>query len=128
MNYFLFGIIVAVCLYFFYKKGKQAEKARTIDLGTVKSETIEGVLKMDDIVSLFKAKNLDSKTDTPFISKSLKGLIVTPKGILEKPGYVSLVVGVNYKSNIDIFEIIYAKGLDKKLEDSFANRDLITLS
>ena len=83
---------------------------------------------MDDIVSIFKARNLNPTTDTPFISKSLEGLIVTPNGILEKGNYVSVVLGVNYDSNIDIFEIIYAKDFDKKLEDSFANRDLITLS
>jgi hypothetical protein len=128
MKVFLFGIIIAVCLYLFYKRGKQTENARTIDLSNVKTETLEGVLKMDDIVGIFKAKNLNPTKDTPFLSKSLNGLIVTPKGILEKPNYVSVVLGVNYESNIDIFEIIYAKAFDKKLEDSFANRDLITLS
>jgi len=128
MKVFLFGIIIAVCLYLFYKRGKQTENARTIDLSNVKTETLEGVLKMDDIVGIFKAKNLNPTKDTPFISKSLNGLIVTPKGILEKTNYVSVVLGVNYESNIDIFEIIYAKAFDKKLEDSFANRDLITLS
>ena len=128
MKVFLFGIIIAVCLYLFYKRGKQTENARTIDLSNGKTETLEGDLKMDDIVGIFKAKNLNPTKDTPFISKSLNGLIVTPKGILEKTNYVSVVLGVNYESNIDIFEIIYAKAFDKKLEDSFANRDLITLS
>ncbi len=128
MKVFLICIIVAVCMYLFYRKGKQAEKARTIDLSNVKTETLEGYLKMDDIVSIFKARSLNPTTDIPFISKTLEGLIVTPKGILEKADYVSVVLGVNYDSNIEIFEIIYAKAFDKKLEDAFANRDLITLS
>ena len=128
MKVFLICIIVAVCMYLFYRKGKQTEKARTIDLSNVKTETLEGYLKMDDIVSIFKARSLNPTTDIPFISKTLEGLIVTPKGILEKADYVSVVLGVNYDSNIDIFEIIYAKAFDKKLEDAFINRDLITLS
>ena len=121
-------IIVIFCLYFFYKRGQYVEKMKLVDLSSVNKETLEGILKLDDVVNIFKSKNLNQAKDIPFVSKKLEGLNVVPSGILNKSGYESIVLGINYETSIEIIEIIYAQDFDKKLKDIFAGRDLVVLN
>jgi purine-cytosine permease-like protein len=128
MKIFVIAIIIVVAVYYFYKRGGKVEQLKTIDLGKVKTETIEGTIAIEDVVNFFKAQNLSQSTDIPFLSKKLNGLHVLPMGILEKPDYYTLVAGVNYEKDVKILEIIYAKAVDKTITDAFAGKDLIVLS
>ncbi len=118
------AVITAACLYLLYKKGNSVKRTNLLDLSNVKIETIDGILRLDDIVHIFKSFNLNQETDTPFIAdknKLEKLFEVYPFNILKKEDYTSVVIGVYKqepkKKETVMLEIIYAKTLDKELED-----------
>lgn len=119
MKIILIVVAVAAILYFFYKKGKQsASQLKIADFSQVKIETVEGELRLDDVVSIFKSQNLDPNVHTPFIAGSLTGFDVKPEGFLNRPGYVPLVIGVynDGKENIQFMEVVFAMSFDDKLQ------------
>ena len=118
------AVFTAACLYLLYKKGNSVKRTNLLDLSNVKIETIDGILRLNDIVHIFKSFNLNQETDTPFIAdknKLEKLFKVYPSNILKKEDYTSVVIGVYKqepkKKETVMLEIIYAKALDKELED-----------
>lgn len=135
MKIVLIVVVVAAILYFFYKKGKQtASVLKIADLTQVKVETVEGELRIVDVVSIFKSQNLDPNVHTPFVAGNLTGFNVKPEGFLNKPGYVPLVMGVynEGKEEIQFMEVVFAKsfdkGLQKVLENATNDNPLVVLS
>lgn len=120
-------IIVLVILVALYLFGKKMASKEVLDLVNTKQEIIDGQLTLDNVIALFKAQNLNEASDQPFISKKLDGLKYMPNGVLDKPNYLSLVVGVNYNSEPKIIKIIFAKSFDEKLKSIFDGKDLVVL-
>lgn len=120
-------IIVLVILVALYLFGKKMASKEVLDLVNTKQEIIDGQLTLDNVIALFKAQNLNEASDQPFISKKLDGLKYMPNGVLDKPNYLSLVVGVNYNSEPKIIKIIFAKSFDEKLKSIFDDKDLVVL-
>jgi len=120
-------IIVLVILVALYLFGKKMASKEVLDLVNTKQEIIDGELTLDNVIALFKAQNLNEASDQPFISKKLDGLKYMPNGVLDKPNYLSLVVGVNYNSEPKIIKIIFAKSFDEKLKSIFDGKDLVVL-
>lgn len=120
-------IIVLVILVALYLFGKKMASKEVLDLVNTKQEIIDGELTLDNVIALFKAQNLNEASDQPFISKKLDGLKYMPNGVLDKPNYLSLVVGVNYNSEPKIIKIIFAKSFDEKLKSIFDDKDLVVL-
>lgn len=112
-------IIVLVILVALYLFGKKMASKEVLDLVNTKQEIIDGELTLDNVIALFKAQNLNEASDQPFISKKLDGLKYMPNDVLDKPNYLSLVVGVNYNSEPKIIKIIFAKSFDEKLKSIF---------
>lgn len=113
--------IVAAIVYFFYRRGKlAAAQSKVADLSCAKVETVEGVLRLEDVVSIFKAQNLNRATHTPFIAGSLSGFEVKPEGFLSKDGYVPLVMGVYNagRENVQFMEVVFARSFDGKLQQA----------
>lgn len=117
-------LAILVALYLF---GKKMASKEVLNLANTKQETINGVLTLDNVIALFKAQNLNQASDQPFISKRLSGLKYTPEGVLDKPSFQSLVVGVNYNSEPKIIKIIFARSFDDKLNSIFEGKDLVVL-
>ena len=120
-------IIVLVILVALYLFGKKMASKEVLDLVNTKQEIIDGQLTLDNVIALFKAQNLTEARDQPFISKKLDGLKYMPNDVLDKPNYLSLVVGVNYNSEPKIIKIIFAKSFDEKLKSIFDGKDLVVL-
>ncbi len=120
-------IIVLVILVALYLFGKKMASKEVLDLVNTKQEIIDGQLTLDNVIALFKAQNLNEASDQPFISKKLDGLKYMPNDVLDKPNYLSLVVGVNYNSEPKIIKIIFAKSFDEKLKSIFDGKDLVVL-
>lgn len=120
-------IIVLVILVALYLFGKKMASKEVLDLVNTKQEIIDGELTLDNVIALFKAQNLNEASDQPFISKKLDGLKYMPNDVLDKPNYLSLVVGVNYNSEPKIIKIIFAKSFDEKLKSIFDGKDLVVL-
>lgn len=121
MKIILIVVAVAAILYFFYKKGKQSvAQLKIADLSQAKVETVEGELRMEDVVCIFKTLNLNSTIHTPFIAASLTGFTVKPEGSFDKPGYVPLAIGVynEGKEETQFMEVIFAKSFDEKLQNA----------
>lgn len=120
MKILLITAAVAAIIYFFYKRGKKvvAQQSTILDLSQVKVETLDGELKMEDVVSILKSHNLNQTLHTPFIVSNLSDIRVKPEGFFDKPGYVPLVIGVFHESkdNIRLLEVIFAKSYNERLQ------------
>lgn len=125
ISYIIIVAIVAAVLYFFYQKGKKVTSHQnwsTIDLSSAKMETVDGELKMTEVMDIFKSQVLNPQVHTPFIAASLTGFCVIPQGILEKDGYKSLIIGTyaEDKEQMQFMEIVFAKSFDKQLQRTLA--------
>ena len=114
-------------LYFFYKKGSQG---RYFCINNENSETVDGELKMSDVVNYLKLRRLSQDKHTPFMAKlsnsKIRGMV---KGDL-KQGYEAIFIGVyNNKTNeIEIMHVFFAKSLDQQIIELMGDETLIVLS
>lgn len=114
-------------LYYFYKRG---ESLRYFRITPDNSETIEGELKLADIVAFLRLQKIDASIHVPFVA-NLNDLRVKSivRGVT-KSGYEAIFVGVycSKNDNIDIYKAFFAKSLDEKLKDILGNETLVVLS
>lgn len=93
----------------------------------MESETVNGNLKMSDVVGYFKMLQLVKGKDVPFIARAsrFKDVINTNSA---KPQ--SLVLGVfNQESNeFNPVKVIFCDGFDEKLLEVLGNEDLVVLN
>lgn len=94
----------------------------------VLEETVEGDLKLEDVVAYFKTLSMAKGKQVPFLAspdeEKLKGMKVTPK---KKK---TLILGV-YNTDNDLLnpmKIVYADGFDEKLIDVLGDEKLVVLN
>lgn len=129
---FIFFAILAICIigYIVYNR-KQKRKIKLTPQNTP-TTTIEGELPFSDVIAYFKNCNLKKGEDTPFIcreSARTKEIFNIYYPEFELVGYKWLFIGAFNETTEEIkhYKVIYAKGFDAKLEDIFANEDLVVL-
>lgn len=118
--------VLAIGGYVYYVR-TQKHKA-LVEFTKANSETIDGELKLEDVVAYFKLQNLNQTQQTPFMAKpeGLKGLI----DYIEKPGYQTLFVGVYGEASNELkpTRLFYAKSFDSKIVETFGSESLVILS
>lgn len=93
----------------------------------VESETINGNLKLNDVVGYFKTLQLVKGKDVPFIARTNRFKDVIKTNSI-KPQ--SLVLGVynNQTEEFNPVKVIFCDGFDEKLLEVLGNEDLVVLN
>ncbi len=130
---FVIGIailLIAGFLFYLYNRGLKIAQKWYKD----NSETIDGEVSFDSIVSFIKSTNPDKEKDVPFMVKGeneeFKKFSNGRPFPENKYGYQVLFVGVydNKAGAISNCRVIYAKSFDLQINDIFGNDSLVVLS
>lgn len=117
------ALVVAGIAYSSYRK-----KHPKIGAGmpNVETETINGVLKMSEVVSYFKTLALKKDRDIPFIAKYRR---FESTFRIEPSKAKGLVLGVLNKETDELnpVKVIFADNFDEKIIEVMGNEDLVTL-
>lgn len=116
----------ALVAFFLYKKG-QCRKEFVLS-----EETIDGELKMSQIVDFFKSLDLKQKRDSPFVANGDCEKFMRMFGgpfPNKQEGYVTLFIGVynEKKGRIDSHKLIHAKAIDSEIQQLLGDENLIVL-
>lgn len=125
-------LLIGGGLYYASKKGKKT----TLDVSSIDEETLDGELKLSDVVDFFKNKGLNKEVDIPCLihpqSSKVSKLHITPSSKLQKDGYTTIIVAVYNKTKdcITDAQIIHAKSFGMKLNEMLqtTQSDIIVLS
>lgn len=94
-------------------------------------ETVEGDLKLEDVVAYFKTLSMVKGKQIPFLAlpgeEKLK--VINIKSIKSNKSKV-LILGVynNDKDSLNPMKIVYADGFDEELTEVLGNETLVVLS
>ena len=124
---FIIGLAIVIAIYI-SKKKSSPNKPKEVKYTT---STIEGELKMMDVVSYFKSLDLSQDKDTPFIAKGSHEMFKHYFNIeIEKEGYLTFVLGT-YEEKIEELQhvkILFCKDIDSQLKDVLGNETFVVLS
>lgn len=118
-------IASAIVALFLYKKKHEG-------VVSLVEETIDGELKMSDLINYMKSLNLRKDRDIPFVAKGdceeFRKFLHAPFP-KKKEGYITIFVGVynNATEIITEHKLIHSKSIDSDLQVLLANENLVVL-